>query len=84
MSRVEELRPGDLVTNGGMSAVFIARCQHPLWPHLALVIWRLIGGPEEWSHDALDLRQDVGEVQPGDQAERERRLRESLLHRSQW
>ncbi len=84
VSTVAELRPGDLVSNGGMSAVFVARAQHPLFAGFQLVIWRLLGGPEKWSHDALYLSQDVGEVQPGGADERVRRLRESLLDRSQW
>ena len=85
MSTVEELRPGDLVTNGGMSAVFIARTYHPLFAGFQLVIWRVLGQPEPWSHDALYLNQDVGEiVQPDDAEERTRRLRGALLDRSYW
>lgn len=78
MATVAELLPGDLVSQGGMSAVFITHCQHPIWPDLRLVIWRLDDGG--WSHDALRHDQEVGVVQPGSQAELAARLREALLH----
>ena len=57
--RVADLRSGDVVEQGGDLACFIAEQQHPLWPHLRLVTWRLDGGG--WSVDALDARQVVGE-----------------------
>lgn len=81
MINVESLTPGDRVHLAGMSAVFVVRTQHPLWPHLALVVWRLDTG--EWSHDALDFRQDVGEPEPATPELRVANLRAALLHRSQ-
>ena len=82
MARVRELTPGDLVLLGGRAATFVAETAHPLWPKLRLVVWRLRGG--EWSHDALGLDQEVGDVEPGGAEDRERRLREALLHRRPW
>jgi hypothetical protein len=78
-NRIDELTPGDLVTNAGvgMFAVFIARTTHPIWPQLQLVIWRLDDG--SWSHDALDARQEVGEISPSNEADRSTRLRKALL-----
>lgn len=72
--RVDELMPGDIVTAGlGEQACFIAQTKHPLWPQLQLVVWRLQDG--SWSHDALDSRQVVGEVDPN----REPRTRRDRL-----
>ena len=85
MARVRELIPGDLVylhSPPGRSAVFIAETAHPLYPGLRLVVWKL--GDGTWSHDALHLNQEVGEVRTTSDAERQRWLRQSLLHRSQW
>jgi hypothetical protein len=75
MSRVDELIPGDLVTVPAvnMSATFVARTTHPIWPNLQLVIWRLDNG--SWSHDALDARQEVGDVSPANDIDRKARLR---------
>jgi hypothetical protein len=42
-------------------AIFVARCDHPLYAGLQLVIWRL-PGEDRWSHDALLLHQEVGQV----------------------
>lgn len=58
--KVSDLDPGDLVVNGGAEAVFIARTQHPVWPVLQLVIWRL--GDGTVSLDALSADQEVGLV----------------------
>lgn len=76
LTRVSELLPGDLVSQGGMQAVFITHCPHPVWPRLRLVIWRLDDGG--WSHDALDADQDVGEAAPATSEERQHRLRAVL------
>jgi hypothetical protein len=57
------LVPGDITDLGQRSAVFIDRHQpHPFYPDgfLALATWRLDDG--SYSFDALDPRQDVGEV----------------------
>jgi hypothetical protein len=93
MSAVRELLPGDLVTNGPMSATFIAATQHPIWPDLALVIWRMLGDElsvdergwvmSPWSHDALAWDQHVGEAAAATREDRMRRLRKALLDRSQ-
>jgi hypothetical protein len=77
MTTVSALRPGDLDAHAGHHAVYIAQTEHPIWPHLRLVIWRLEDGM--WSHDALDWRQDIGTVTPSTAAEREQRLRVALL-----
>jgi hypothetical protein len=58
-------------------AVFVARTEHPIWPHLQLVIWRMDDG--SWSHDALLARQDVGAVTDATPDERRHRLREAML-----
>jgi len=76
MATVAELAAGDLVSQGGMSAVLISRGVHPIWPTLMLVIWWLDGG---WSFDALDLHQEVGDVAPSSALERRARLRAALL-----
>ena len=79
MTTVAELTPGDVVKVGypQTQGTFIARTRHPLWPHLELVIWRLSDG--SWSHDALDIRQDIGQVQPSDIFSRKAQLQRALL-----
>lgn len=59
---VSELVAGDRIEVAGTDAIFIAQTQHPIWPSLRLVIWRLRSG--ELSLDALDPRQYVGDVVP--------------------
>jgi hypothetical protein len=76
---VADLTPGDLIENAGQTALYVAQAEHPIWPHLRLVIWRLSDGT--WSFDALDSHQEVGErlsrnEPPG---RRELRLRDALL-----
>lgn len=80
--RVVDLIPGDEVTIfGGSSAVFVARTDHPIWPNLQLVVWRLPKGHPigEWSHDALSPVQEVGDVTRSTPDERQARLRAALL-----
>lgn len=78
MTTVAALTSGDEVAlAGGHSAVFVAQTQHPLWPHLRLVVWRLPDGT--WSHDALSALQDVGDVSPATQQARVARLRSALI-----
>jgi hypothetical protein len=77
MTTVAELLPGDVVHIDTASATFIAETQHPLWPHLRLVIWRMADGG--WSHDALDIRQDVGQAVPADLFARKAALTHALL-----
>lgn len=77
MSRVDELTPGDLVINAAMSATFVARADHPLYPDLQLVVWKMSDGG--WIHDALSARQDVGSIFGSTPAERVQRLRAALL-----
>jgi len=77
MTTVTNLISGDLVTAFGESATFVAQTQHPIWPWLQLVIWKLADGT--WSHDALDARQQVGPAQPAGPLTREARLRRALL-----
>jgi hypothetical protein len=73
---VYDLLPGDEVTNGPMSAVHIDHLPHPYWRDLQLVIWRLADGTI--SLDALDIRQEVGELTPARWDERRERLRRAL------
>ncbi len=82
MASIRELTPGDLVLLAGHAATFIAETAHPLYPGLRLVVWRL--GTMEWSHDALALDQEVGAVVAASGNDRQQRLREALLHPSQW
>jgi hypothetical protein len=80
VATVADLTPGDLVTLAGRSAVFITQAQHPLWPKLQLVIWHLHeGGGSRWSLDALDSRQEAGDINPASDADREMRIRNALL-----
>ena len=76
MTQVQHLLPGDLVTQGEMSAVYVTQAEHPLFPGLRLVVWRLDGGG--WSHDALRPDQDVGEAAVTVPAQRAVRLRRAL------
>jgi len=73
---VADLMPGDLVTLGPGSGVFVTSCRHPLYPMLQLVIWRL--PDRSWSLDALHMQQHVGDLSPASSAERVTRLRDAL------
>jgi hypothetical protein len=77
MARVNRLLPGDKVSQGGRSAVFITACPHPVWEGLRLVIWRM--DDDSLSLDALRGDQDVGQVEPIEPAARATRLRDALL-----
>jgi hypothetical protein len=84
LSRVCDLIPGQRVTGFGQSAIFVARTDHPLYPGLQLVIWRMEGGgwPDTeagWSLDPLDARQEVGEAQASTAEERTANLRAAIL-----
>ncbi len=83
MATVAELAAGDLVSQGGTSAVFVSCGVHPVWPALMLVIWRLgwdaEAGGTAWSFDALDLHQEVGDVAPSTSRDRQARLLAALL-----
>ena len=61
---VRNLTPGDRITLGDTSAVFVGLVDpHPLYAGLVLVIWwidRDSVDPGRWSHDALSPNQDVG------------------------
>lgn len=75
--RVMDLIPGDRVTGLQFDACFIAATQHPLWPHLRLVTWRLADG--SFSLDALNNAQVIGPLSsPTDPAIRRARLRAAL------
>ena len=76
MAIVADLMPGDLVTLGPGSGVFVTSCRHPLYPMLQLVIWRL--PDRSWSLDALHYQQHVGDVAPASPAERVDRLRQAM------
>lgn len=77
MSTVRELQPGQVVTGPAGSATFITHTQHPIWPHLRLVIWRLADGGI--SLDALDAGQDVGQAAAATLPQRLEALRAALL-----
>lgn len=80
---VAQLVPGDQVLGLEGPVTFVQQAEHPLWPHLRLVIWKMPDG--SWSHDALDARQEVGALAvQSTPAERKQALRQALLHRSQW
>jgi hypothetical protein len=64
MAKLSDLRPGDHVTSGLMSATFISQVQHPIQPAFQLVTWVL--ADTSISLDCLWPSQDVGEVVPGD------------------
>jgi hypothetical protein len=80
MATVSALTPGDLVTSGPMSAVFITRTVHPDYPTLMLVVWRLThaAAGNAWSFDALDPRQEIGQITPSTIRERTDRLKAAL------
>lgn len=63
--KVLDLTPGmqfkDVSRGNGLNT-FIARCPHPYYPGLDLVIWRLCDG--ELSLDALSPMQELGECVP--------------------
>lgn len=81
--KLSALTPGDEVYVGGTSshAVYIGRCEHPLYKGLQLVIWKMERG---WSHDALSLHQDIGDVVPSDAETKLANLRNSLLGAPTW
>lgn len=84
--KVYELKPGDRVQMAGDEATYVGKIEsHPLFRGVALVIWRMPEGHPvgEWSHDALSVTQDVGEV-VSTPDQREQNLRRALLDRSQW
>jgi hypothetical protein len=60
MATVSSLLPGDHVDLMGTGAIYVAQTDHPLYPGLRLVVWKLDSG--EWSHDALSAAQYVGEI----------------------
>lgn len=81
MTKVADLMPGNEVWHTDRSAIFVAQTEHPIWPHLRLVVWKLDDGT--WSHDALDARQDVGQVRPWNEPDdRTSNLRRALLGQS--
>ena len=81
MSRVRDLLPGDLVTSGSTSAVFITASPHPGYRGMRLVVWRLADG--KWSFDALMADQEVGTVKPTRPVARQARL-QSACERGTW
>lgn len=85
--KILELASGDKVAMPGeQPATFVALVQpHPLFAPLVMVIWRLPEGHPagEWSHDALNPWQEVGDV-VSTPDQRQENLRRALLHRSQW
>lgn len=81
--RVHQLTPGDVVAAGPFTrGCFVAQTPHPIWPDLQLVVWRMADG--NWSHDALDARQDVGAAEPTTPDLRARRLRAALVGQDDW
>lgn len=73
MAKVAGLLPGERITLGTTSAIYIAQTAHPVYPGLQLVLWRMDDGT--WHHDALNALQDVGEPEPATPEEREENLR---------
>lgn len=77
--KISDLKPGDAIALEaiGKRCVFVGLIeQHPLWPHLGMVIWREVNDaakredaneshrlgwvPGVWYHDALSPRMDIG------------------------
>jgi hypothetical protein len=83
MSQVRDLIPGDCVTiQTGDSATFLCQTRHPIWPHLQLVIWwvdDMEGKEPFWSFDALDERQEIGQIREATPADRSQQLARILL-----
>ncbi len=78
------LLPGDKVELPGTSrwAIYVGRViPHPIYPTLALVIWRLDDGT--WSHDALDPQQDVGNVTTRSNDKRQANLRWAFFNQKE-
>lgn len=75
---VKNLICGDVVEQAGQQATFLGRSDHPRYPGLAFVVWRLSDGSV--SLDALDYDQEVGELvyDPSDWVGRSTRLEEAL------
>lgn len=79
MSTIPELQPGDEVTNALSSATLIAVvAHHPVYPRLAMVVWWLPRPASRYSFDAMHPQQDVGNLMPSTDEDRDRRLREAL------
>lgn len=78
---MEQLQPGDVVRSGELVACHICHLDHPLYPGLQLVIWRMTDG--SWSHDALLAVQETGELDPATDAQRKERLRVALMNGKQ-
>lgn len=78
MTVIYDLKPGDVVTMTGIGqGIFIGAIpQHPIYHGLSLVIWWLVD-EERWSHDALNIFQEI----PGvvDTTKRNESLRFALL-----
>ncbi len=67
MTLVNELVPGDRIPVPGMGeAVYVTQQDHPIWPSLRLVTWRLTlpNGLSRWSLDAMSAAQEVGDAEP--------------------
>ncbi len=64
MSTVSVRQTGDGLTMEGVevTGTFIVQTQHPAYPTLQLVVWRLSDG--SWSFDALQADQYIGQIQP--------------------
>jgi hypothetical protein len=66
MTTVRDLRPGEVIElHGDCATVVAVHHPHPKYPTLSMVIWRVFEGPlfkARWSVDALDPRQEVGEL----------------------
>jgi hypothetical protein len=77
MNRVDELIPGDRIQVLAGSSTYVGRLPHPIWKDLQLVIWRMDDGT--WSHDALDIRQEVGRILPTTPEQRMQCLKQALL-----
>lgn len=75
--KVRDLHPGDIVTSGGSTATYVHQTDHPYWPLLRLVIWRMPDGSV--SLDALSSEQEVGDVAPQTRSKRAASLRAALL-----
>lgn len=80
--KVLNLMPGMEISIPGFPsrppAIFIARCNHPYYEGLQLVIWRLADGTI--SLDALNVMQDVGTAGESTPTERRDNLHRALFN----
>jgi hypothetical protein len=83
---VQHLKPGMFIKSCDVEAMVIALVpNHPVWPHLSLVIWKMTKKSHptdpDYSFDALNPNQVVGTVvyPNDDDVERRDRWRDTIV-----